>query len=219
MMSTKIKDILVLSAHPDDETLGCGGTIARLHDEGHRIHLMTFTDGHGARYETENRTSKLDQCSKILGIDSYNCGDFPDNQMDSVPLLEVCRFIENKIWFKPDMIFTHHPGCLNIDHSIVYRATMTVFRPQFGESASIYSYYVPSSTEYNPINNFVGNVYVDVAKYKDKKMVCLEECYKGEMRPHPHARSFQNVENLMKTWGAEVGLEYAEKFQLIRSVL
>jgi LmbE family N-acetylglucosaminyl deacetylase len=213
------KNILVLAAHPDDETLGCGATIRRLSEEGNNIHLLTLTDGHGARNEKHNRNSELEKCSEILGINSYDSGHFPDNKMDSVPLLEICKFIEKKTPFVPDMIFTHHPGCLNIDHSLVYRATMTVFRPQNGNYFSIYSYYIPSSTDYNPLNNFKGNVYFDVTKYVDEKMNCLQQCYRDEMRPPPHTRSFENVLNLMRTWGAEVGLEYAEKFELIRSIV
>ena len=212
-------NILVLAAHPDDETLGCGATIARLSAEGHNIKLLTFTDGIGARGETGNRNIKLDKCSEILGITSYNYGNFPDNKMDSVPLLDICKFIENNIDYTPDIIFTHHPNCLNIDHSTVYKATVTVFRPQMGNNTSIYSYYVPSSTDYNPLNNFTGNVYFNVANYKDIKLKCLKECYDEEMRDYPHTRSYQNVENLMKTWGSEVGLEHAEKFQLIRSIV
>ncbi len=211
-------NVLVLAAHPDDETLGCGATTARLSTEGHNVRLLTFTDGTGARGETENRNSKLARCAEILGIAGYNYGNFPDNKMDSVPLLEICKFIEDNVDFVPDIIFTHHPGCLNIDHSIVYKATVTVFRPQTGNNINIYSYYVPSSTDYNPLSNFVGNTYFNVAAYKDIKLKCLEECYGEEMRDYPHTRSYQNIENLMKTWGSEVGLEYAEKFQLIRSI-
>lgn len=211
-------NVLVLAAHPDDETLGCGATMARLSAEGHSVQLLTFTDGVGARGEVDNRNSKLDKCAEILGITGYNYGDFPDNRMDSIPLLDICKFIEGSVDFEPDAIFTHHPDCLNVDHSIVYKATVTVFRPQTGNNINIYSYYVPSSTDYNPLSNFVGNTYFDVAAYKDIKLKCLEECYGEEMRDYPHTRSYQNIENLMKTWGSEVGLEYAEKFQLIRSI-
>ena len=217
-----MKNVLVLAAHPDDETFGCGATIARLSREGHKVHLLTFTDGISARAwmtpAAQNRNYKLKAVAKHLGIHTHKYGSFPDNQMDSVPLLEVCRFIENNINFKPDIIFTHHPDCLNVDHVVVYKAAITVFRPQEGDHTQIYSYYIPSSTEYNPLNSFRGNVYFDVEKYKDKKIKCLKECYEEEMRGNPHARSYQNIENTMKFWGSEVGLKYAEKFQLIREI-
>ena len=213
------KNILVLAAHPDDETLGCGATMARLADEGHNVHLLTFTDGISSRDEIGNRNNVLDSVQNILGLKSYFSGSFPDNKMDSVPLLDICKFIEDTVIVKPDIIFTHHKGCLNIDHQIVYRATITAFRPQLGDDVKIYSYYVPSSTDYNPMNNLLGNVYYNVVDYKDIKLKCLRECYSDEMRDYPHTRSYENIENLMKVWGSEVGLKYAEKFELIREIL
>ena len=105
------KNILVLAAHPDDETLGCGATIARLSDEGHNIQLLTFTDGVSSRNVDGNRNDVLGKVKNILGLSSYYCGNFPDNKMDSVPLLDVCKFIEENVKVKPDIIFTHHKGC------------------------------------------------------------------------------------------------------------
>tara|TARA_Y100001973_G_C5208104_1_gene343175 strand:+ start:8897 stop:9550 length:654 start_codon:yes stop_codon:yes gene_type:complete len=213
------KNILVLAAHPDDETLGCGATIAKLADEGNNVNLLTFTDGVGSRGDDGDRNDILGVVQNILGLSSYSYGSFPDNKMDSIPLLDICKFIEENVDYKPDIIFTHHPDCLNIDHRTVYQATLTAFRPQMGDDVKIYSYYVPSSTDYNPLKNFVGNVYHNVVDYKDIKLECLKKCYNEEMREYPHTRSYENIENLMKVWGSEVGLKYAEKFQLIREVL
>ena len=213
------KNILVLAAHPDDETLGCGATLAKLSDEGNNIHLMTFTDGVDARDEkgVENRNNKLGEISKILGINSFNHADFPDNKMDIIPLLDLCKYIENNLPFNHDLIFTHHPGCLNVDHRLVFQATMTAFRPQLGEEQKILSYFVASSTDYNPLSNFRGNVYYDVVNYVDKKIEALK-VYDIEMRDYPHTRSYKNLLNLTKVWGSEVGLEHAEKFELIREL-
>ena len=213
------KNVLVLAAHPDDETLGCGATIARLSDEGYSVQLLTFTDGVGSRGENSNRNDVLKSVQNVLGLSSYSYGNFPDNKMDSVPLLDVCKFIENNVTTTPDIIFTHHRGCLNVDHQIVYKATLTAFRPQLGNNIKILSYYVPSSTDYNIMNFFLGNVHYNVVNYKDIKLKCLKECYDKEMRKYPHTRSYENVENLMKVWGSEVGLKYAEKFELVRQVL
>ena len=213
------KNILVLAAHPDDETLGCGATIARLAAEGNKVKLITFTDGVGARNEDGNRNSVLEKVKVVLGLKSYVSGNFPDNKMDSVPLLDVCKFIENNVKTQPDIIFTHHRNCLNIDHAIVHKATLTCFRPQRGDKTKMYSYYVPSSTDYNPNSKFSGNVYYDVTKYKDTKLKALFDCYHDEMRQYPHTRSYENIENLMKVWGSEVGLKYAEKFELVREIL
>ena len=214
------KNILVLAAHPDDETIGCGATISKLSSEGNNVHLMTFTDGVDSRDEkgAENRNNKLGEISEILGINSFNHADFPDNKMDVIPLLDLCKYIEHNTPFNPDLIFTHHPNCLNVDHRLVYQATMTAFRPQSGKEQKILSYYVPSSTDYNPMSNFRGNVYYDVSDYIYDKMKALK-VYDVEMREHPHSRSYENLLNLTKVWGAEVGLQHAEKFELMRDLV
>ena len=214
------KNVLVLAAHPDDETLGCGATVAKLSAEGYSSHLITFTDGISARsnINAKNRNLKLEEVSELLGFQSYIAADFPDNQMDASPLLDICKFIEKNVPFDPDIIFTHHPCCLNVDHTIVFRATLTVFRPQLATSREILSYYIPSSTDYNPLADFRGNVYYDVGPFVNKKMEALK-IYDEEMRASPHSRSYDNVKNLMKVWGGEVGLYYAEKFQSIRKVI
>ena len=213
------KKILVLAAHPDDETLGCGGTIHRLSNEGYDIQLLTFTDGEGARGVTDkNRNTKLDDVSKILGIGNYTSGNFPDNAMDSVPLIEICKFIEENVNYIPDIIFTHHYEDLNIDHHLVAKATFTVFRPQRGDCHRIFSYFVPSSTDYNPISIFAGNTYFKLSKSDIKAKQSALKIYDKEMREYPHTRSYENIKNLIKVWGSEVGTEYAEKFLLIREL-
>ena len=214
------KKILVLAAHPDDETLGCGATIAKFaNDKNNYIKLLTFTDGVGSREKkSKNRNLKLYRVSKILGIDSFEAGSFPDNRMDSVPLLDVCKFIENKIKFTPDVIFTHHPECLNIDHNIVYRATITAFRPQKKNSTEINCYTVPSSIEYNPLKKISYNIYYDVEKTYKKKISALK-IYNNELRKYPHPRNIKSVINQLKTTGSEVGLKYSEKFHLIRKTI
>lgn len=212
--------ILILAAHPDDETLGCGATIYKLSKENHHIQLLTFTDGVGSRNNNEeNRNPKLEQVSNILGISKYTSGNFPDNAMDSIPLLSICKFIEQNVALSPDIIFTHFSGDLNIDHQIVTRAALTVFRPQYGRKIKIYSYYVPSSTDYNPLTNFDGNVYFSLDEEEIKAKMDALKIYDKEMRHYPHTRSYENVENLMKVWGSEVGSLYCEKFKLLREIV
>tara|TARA_B100001029_G_scaffold163244_1_gene153208 strand:- start:1327 stop:1980 length:654 start_codon:yes stop_codon:yes gene_type:complete len=214
------KKILVLAAHPDDETLGCGATIAKLSQQNYDINLLTFTDGESARENAVNlnRNDCLTKVSKILNIKDFKCGDFPDNKMDSVPLLDVCKFIEKEIKFTPDKIFTHHPDCLNIDHNIVYRSAITVFRPQKKNQIEINCFAIPSSMEWNPLNNFRSNLYYDVENFVDKKIEALK-IYEKEMRPYPHPRSYEAIINNLKVSGSEVGLNYCEKFETIRKVI
>lgn len=216
-----MKKILILAAHPDDETLGCGATIHKLSQEGCDIQLLTFTNGVGSRKNNEKtRNSKLESVSNVLGISKYTSGNFPDNAMDSVPLLDICKFIEKNTDDHYDLIFTHFMEDLNIDHGLVTRAALTAFRPQNHiSSTKMYAYYIPSSTDYNPLSKFNGNTYYSVsaedvnAKYRALKI------YDKEMKKFPHSRSYKNVFNLMEVWGAEVSIEYAEKFKLIREIV
>jgi len=211
--------VLILSAHPDDETLGPGATIAKLAKSGAYIKLLTFTDGESARGRTvKNRNDRLENVCNKLGITEYTYANYPDNRLDIISLLDKCKYIEENVNFEPDLIFTHHPNCLNIDHQIVYQATITVFRPQTKKHQTILAYSIPSSTNYNPRNNFNGNVYYDVSDTFNIKIDCLKENYDSEMRPWPHSRSYQNIENIMKVTGAEIGVSYAEKFELIRDI-
>jgi len=216
-----MKNILVLAAHPDDETLGMGGTISRLTSEGHNVRVLTFTDGESSRGTTnKNRNPKLKDVSDILGISSFESGNFPDNAMDSVPLLELAKFIESNKGFEPDVVFTHNMCDLNIDHTLVYKATLTAFRPQLGNNMDIYSYFVPSATDYNPDNNFNGNnVYFKLSDKDVSKKLSALKVYDGEMREYPHTRSYKNVTSLINVWGSEVGTQYAEKFKMIRSLM
>jgi N-acetylglucosamine malate deacetylase 1 len=212
--------VLVLAAHPDDETLGCGATIHRLSNEGFQIQLITFTNGEGSRGNYEkNRNILLDKVSLKLGIQKFSSADFPDNAIDSVPLINVCKFIENEVDYNPDIIFTHHPEDLNIDHQLVAKATFTVFRPQLGQKHQIYSYYIPSSTDYNPNLKLHGHSYFKISEENMKTKLEALEIYEKEMRDYPHSRSYENVENLMRVWGSEVGTEFSEKFLKIRELL
>ena len=218
--SSKNKKVLVLAAHPDDETLGCGGTIKYLSDKGYKIELLTFTDGVSSRDKKQkNRNPKLKQISEILGISNFISGDFPDNAMDSVPLLQLCKFIEINTKGPYDIIFTHFIGDLNIDHQLVSQATLTAFRPQFGHKTKIYSYYVPSSTDYNPLSLFDGNSYFELSENNIKAKLNALTVYDEEMKLNPHSRSYENISNLSKVWGNEVGLVNAEKFKLIREIV
>lgn len=215
-------NILVLAAHPDDETLGCGGTIARLADEGNNIFLFTFTDGVSARGNNDKpRIKSLKRVCPILGIKDYRCADYPDNKMDTVPLLDIVKNIEclSNLWKKQfDLIFTHTPECLNIDHQIVYKATVTAFRPKKFYPQKILCYPILSSTDFNPLNCFRGNVYYNITNYILIKQQAIQ-VYEKELWKHPSARSGTQILHSLAVNGGEIGVTYAEKFQLVRQTL
>jgi LmbE family N-acetylglucosaminyl deacetylase len=225
-----MKTILVIAAHPDDEVLGCGGTIARLTSEGNNVYTLILGEGVTSRdrerdlTKRENEIAELkkqaENANRILGVKKVYAYDFPDNRFDTVPLLDIIKTIEIiKEDIKPDIVFTHHCGDLNIDHQITFKAVMTAFRPIKDESVKeLYSFEIPSSTEWNGpslLTHFIPDYFVDVNKSLKVKINALKE-YETELREFPHPRSLNAVELNAKQWGVKMGFKAAEAFKTIR---
>ena len=219
--------VLVAVAHPDDEVLGAGGTIARLCQSGRRVYLLYLTDGTGARGGDRaaalRRATAARRAAEILGAESPRFLCFPDNRLDSVPLLEVIHAVESVVReVGPSTIYTHHAGDLNVDHSICLRAVLTACRPLPGSLVrQVYAIEIPSSTEWAPPganSAFVPSRFVDVTASLPTKLAALE-AYAEEMRPFPHPRSAAAVEALARFRGASAGLEAAEAFVVLREIV
>jgi N-acetylglucosamine malate deacetylase 1 len=220
--------ILVLAAHPDDEVLGCGATIARHVQNGDEVRVVILAEGIRSRgsSDAENLISELrvvaQKANKVLGVESLEFQSFPDNQMDTVSRLEVAQAIEKIIKsYSPTTIYTHNGHDVNIDHRRIFEAVVIAGRAQPGSTIQeILSFEVPSSTEWqlSPSVPFVPNWFVNVSDTIKKKLQALE-VYSGEMRPWPHARSIKAVEHLMRWRGASVGYEAAEAFVLQRKLI
>jgi len=220
------RKILVIVAHADDEALGCGGTILKHIDNGDSVHVMFMTNGISARINNENnaeevRNTAMKKAMHTLGVHHYHTFDFPDNKMDTVPLLDVVQKIEPIISnFQPDTIYTHFLHDLNIDHQITHQAVMTACRPIKGSSIQrIFSFEVLSSTEWNSVSHsqFKAQYIVDITPFWQQKMQALS-CYNKELRAFPHSRSIECIEALAILRGATNGLEKAEAFQVERIV-
>lgn len=219
-------NILVLAAHPDDEVLGAGASIARWVREGHRVSVLFFTDGVGSRGKNSS-AAKLRQkaaklAAKILGFSIVGFGTFPDNQLDTVPLLKIAQAIEEaKAKLQPEMVVTHFWGDLNIDHRRVFEAALTAFRPQPGEKCrTIQSFEVASATEWgSPAAAFRPTGYTEVSGEDVEKAVVAYQAYVHEVRADPHSRSVEAFLARRVVRGREVGVEWAEGFMLCRQLL
>lgn len=222
--------VLVVAAHADDEVLGCGGLLARHADSGDDTAVMFLTDGTGSRRDAgdenaERRREAMLSALSILGVGHHKLCQFPDNALDSVPLLDVVRAVEDFCgdWGLPEVLYVHHGGDLNVDHQVARRAALTCFRPQpemGGRPASILAFEVLSSTGWagsDPAAGFIPNVFNDISETLARKLAALR-AYSEEMRPWPHARSLEAAEALARFRGATVGLEAAEAFVLERSI-
>ena len=224
-----MKKILAIVAHPDDEVLGCGATLARLIKEGYEANTLILGEGVTSRdkkRDIKNRDKEISalkeqarQANKILGIKEIFFHDFPDNRFDTVPLIEIVKVIEEvKLKIKPDIIFTHYRKDLNVDHQITYNAVITATRPLKGETVKeIYSFEIPSSTEWAYPLSFSPNVFFDVTETIDIKLKALH-VYVSEMRDFTHPRSEEFIKLNSKLWGVKAGLMNAEVFQGIRII-
>lgn len=219
---------LVVAAHPDDEVLGCGGTIARLADLGCAVHVHILAEGVTSRYADRAQApatelaalhAQAEAAGALLGARSVTVHGFPDNRMDSVPLLDVVHTVEAAARaVRPDLVLTHHPGDLNIDHQVVHQAVVTTTRLTGPEApAAVLAFEVPSSSEwaFSQFAPFRPQVFVGVADGLDRKVDAMA-IYDGEGRPFPHPRSPEALRALARTRGAAAGLAAAEAFEVVR---
>lgn len=226
--------ILIVVAHPDDEVLGCGGTIAKLKKEGNQIFCLFLGQGKSSRYSAgkDHKTKiKKEQIilmkearksAKILGISKIFYEDFPDQQYETVPLIKIIKSIEKvKKQIKPDIVFTHHAGDLNLDHQITFKAVLTACRPVKGETVKeIYSFEIPSSTEWGVPKRkdyFVPNIFIDISETLLQKIKAMS-CYRSELKKYPHPRSPKAIKIIAQRWGTVVGKNFIEAFETIRCI-
>jgi LmbE family N-acetylglucosaminyl deacetylase len=220
--------VLVLAAHPDDEVLGCGGTLAKWVDAGARVHVAFLADGVFSRsgepqaqqVQLEERRRAACKACEILGVHSIFFGDFPDNRMDTAALLDIAQAVEALVReYLPDTVLTHHAGDVNVDHRLLHEAVVTACRPQAGHPVkTILCFEIPSSTEWQLPGSapaFSPNWFVDISATLARKMDALQ-AYSEELRAWPHPRSMQGVAHLAHWRGATVGVDAAEAFILGR---
>jgi len=223
---------LVIAAHPDDEVLGCGGTMARMVDEGWQVHVLILAEGATSRADQRDRLqhahelSELERCAheagRILGVHDVELDTFPDNRMDSVDLLDVIKRVESAVArIQPQRVLTHHVGDVNVDHGVIHHAVAAACRPLPGSCVKEVLYFeVASSTEWRHARSlppFAPNLFVDISTTLDRKLQALE-VYASEMRPFPHARSVRALEHLARWRGATIGCDAAEAFEIGRRI-
>lgn len=224
------KKILIVAAHPDDEILGCGGTVARMTQEGFEAFTLILGEGITSRDErrdTEKRKNEINslnsqiyEANKIIGVKEVFTCNFPDNSFDSVALLEIVKEVEKiKDKVKPDIIFTHFAKDLNIDHKITYNSVITATRPMTGESVKeIYSFEVLSSTEWAFPLQFSPNTFFDITSSLPLKTKAME-VYNSEIRSFPHPRSTEGIKINAGYWGMRLGYPAVEAFECIRRIV
>lgn len=229
------KVVLVVAAHPDDEVLGCGATVAKLKRDGWRAVLMHMTAGVEGRAATSRSAQSVTivneqnilaaeriAAAAILGFDRIEALTLPDNRMDTVSKADIAHVVAALVAEEqPDLVLTHHPGDYNWDHAITFDAVMMGARSCPGEASpsEIWCFEVLSSSERGwARGRFQPTVYVDIADTFEKKHNALA-AYRSELKEWPHPRSLQGIDDLSRKRGVEVGIERAECFELVRRVI
>lgn len=220
--------VLIVAAHPDDETLGCGGVAARLAANGHSVHAAILGEGGTSRDDNipspsaavSHLQGAARTAAEILGITSVSFHSYPDNRFDTVPLLQIVKTVEQIAKdIAPTLVFTHFHGDLNIDHVLTSRAVLTALRPGVIPSVEkIFAFEVPSSTQWTFNTRerpFSPNVFVNIHPFLDRKIQAME-AYTSEARDYPHPRSAAALRAAASYWGSTAGLPAAEPFELVR---
>jgi LmbE family N-acetylglucosaminyl deacetylase len=228
------KKIMIVAAHPDDELLGLGASMNRLINEFNvKTHVVILGEGLTSRSDIRDldkwhrqlkiHRDNIYEAQKAIGYHSISFYDFPDNRFDTVALLDIIKVIEKeKNKFKPDVIFSHHGGDVNIDHQKTFEAVITACRPMKNESVrSIITFETPSGTEWRASTDprhFIANFFIEVKKENVAAKISGMESYEFEKRKFPHPRSPKSLKLQAQRWGISIGCDYAEAFTIVRLI-
>jgi LmbE family N-acetylglucosaminyl deacetylase len=221
---------LVVAAHPDDEVLGCGGTIARLARQGVDVDVLILGEGITSRYddpaqadaaEVRRLRETAESVGRQLGARGVTVAGLPDNRFDTVAMLDIVKIVERAVEAaRPETVFVQHGGDLNVDHAATFRAVLTATRPMAGAPVrEVLAFEVASSSEwsfqqFSPV--FRGTVFYDITDTLDDKIGAMA-MYEGEVRAFPHPRSPDALRAIARRWGSVVGVGAAEAFDVVRS--
>ena len=217
--------IAVLAAHPDDELLGAGATLAAHTRAGDDVHALVLADGATSRYAEQMVPVLADsakRAAEVLGLASVRTVGLADQRLDTLALIDVILVVEDFLNdLRPQVVYTHFAGDANLDHAVVARAAWTACRPYAQPQLRRFAAFeTPSSTEWGwPLDpvSFAPTVFVDVAATLDVKLAAMA-CYETELRAYPHPRSLRALTERAAFWGSRVGLAAAEPFQMLREL-
>jgi LmbE family N-acetylglucosaminyl deacetylase len=217
---------LVVSTHPDDETLGCGGTLLKHKANNDEIHWLIATDiKESEGYSVpviKKRDNEINKVGRLFGFSSINKLGFATTKVDEYSMSELITKISaviNKI--KPNIIYLPFRGDVHSDHKQIFDAAYSCtksFRYPFIKK--IYMMETLSETEFSlstKEHSFIPNIFIDISEYMDKKIE-LMKIYASEMGEHPFPRSERNIKALATYRGASANCEYAESFMLVKEI-
>ena len=212
--------VLVVAAHPDDELLGCGGTVALHARAGHRVTACLACEGESLRYGEGgvNQEAHSARAAATLGIADVRRLGFPDQRLDTFTLTEIITPLERVVReVRPQSIYCQHGGDINRDHQLLFQALLVAARPVEEYIEAVYAFDTASSTEWAFPRTFVPDTWVDISSTLETKLEAMA-CYESEVRDYPHPRSLEALRNRARAWGNQCSLDAAEVFMTVRRV-
>jgi len=222
----KSAQIIVISPHPDDETLGCGGTILKHSAVGDTIHWlivtgMTEKQGFSPQVITQ-RQKEIESVAQMYDFETVHNLSLPTTRLDAIPLGDIINGISKVLLeVKSHIVYLPNRSDVHSDHRIIFNAAWSCCKTfRFPFILRVLMYEVLSETDFAPAlpeTSFLPNIFSDISPYMERKIEIMRE-YRDEMREHPFPRSEQNIRSLATVRGATAGVEYAEAFMLLREV-
>ncbi len=229
-MLNKYKKFLIVVAHPDDETLGCGGTIYKLSKLGKKIKVVFIAEGSSCRFKNHQknknkilkvinqRTNMAIKALKKLGVKNYTFYNLECGKLNSLPITKISNLVEKEIEkFKPEILITHSDFDVNMDHRTIFQACLQSSRPTKKENKikGLLSFEILSSTEWKYSKIFEPNFFINIEKEINAKINALK-IYSSEIKNFPHPRSVDGLKSLAKYRGVQSFNSYAEAFKIVR---
>lgn len=220
--ATNSTRVLVIAAHPDDEVLGCGGTVALHRKNGDHVSILVMCEGSSLRGVDQGHGDDhhLIAASAELGVPKEHVRHvgMPDQRLDTMTLTDIIAPIEDAVReVQPTIVYCQHGGDVNIDHTILFKALLVATRPTAESISSIYAYEAASSTEWAHPREFVPDTFVNISSTLEQKLAAMA-CYRSEMRDYPHPRSLEALRHRAHYWGNQNCLDAAEPFITIRRI-
>ena len=215
------ESVLVIAAHPDDEILGCGGTVALHARRGDRVTAVIACEGESLRYGAGGvgQAEHMRRAARELGVSDVRPLGFADQRLDTMPLTEIIAPLEQIVdEVRPGLVYCQWGGDINRDHELLFKAALVATRPTEEQIAAVYAFDTASSTEWAYPRSFVPDTWVEITTTLDQKLAAMA-CYESEVRPYPHPRSLDALRNRAHAWGNQHCMEAAEVFMTVRRTL
>ncbi|MDQ5854435.1 MAG: PIG-L family deacetylase [Chloroflexota bacterium] len=215
------RNILVIAAHPDDEVLGCGGTIALHARSRDQVTVVITCEGESLRYGKDGvaQQSHIQAAACTLGVHDVRLLNFADQRLDTLTLTDIITPLEQIIReVRPNIIYGQYGGDINRDHQLLFQAMLVAARPTEPYIDAVYAFDTASSTEWAYPRTFIADTWIDISTTLDVKLEAMS-CYRSEVRDYPHPRSLEALRNRARAWGNQAVLDAAEVFMTVRRIV